>query len=225
MTLTAPADYGDHVFVGWRSRGLKGGTEPTNLTPLLTAEATARDVPKDLVTNPTITVPLDLHRLVEAVFKERAVRKEDRGDPATWPHGGPDGWEFHDWLLVNESEDEAFRIAKVDYTPWRGGKDGYGAEAQTVIGNALVKLALEKLEVAPGASMKFSVFSNPQVPATGSGTQLQLGSETGYAALFSGRGEVMDLGKSEKVWKSADPVLKVDSKARVLRFLGKDVKK
>jgi hypothetical protein len=225
VTLTAPADYGDHVFLGWRSRGLKSGSEPTNLMPLLAADVAAKDLPKDLVRERTITLTLDTHRLVEAVFQQRIVRQENRGDPATWPRGGPEGWEFHDWLLVNESEKEEFKIAKVDYMPWRGGDSGYGAEAQTVIGNSMVKLALEKLAVAPGASMKFSVFANPQVSATGNGTQLQLGSTTGYSALFSGRGEIIDLGKSENVWKPAGPAFHVDSKARVLRFLGKDVKK
>ena len=219
VTLTAPADYGDSVFVGWRSRGLTSGSEPTQMMSLLTPE-TARNLPDDIVRNRTITVPLDSHRLVEAVFEQRPVLEPERRDPATWPRGGPDGWKFHDWLLVNESKEE-FKIAKIDYLPWHGGDS---AKTQTVIGNALVKLALEKLEVAPGASMKFSVFANPDVPATGNGMQLQLGSANGYAALFSGRGEVIDLGKSESIWKPADPVLKVDAKARVLKFLGKPVK-
>jgi len=143
VTLTAPANYGQRAFLGWR-----------------TGQA-VRDGGPILDPDPGRSLELKLHTsdyLIEPVYApDTTTPVDDKGDD--WPKCPPD-WAFDDWMFVNDTKAELTinkividlkntQVTAAVDLPQRGLK---------------VKLSFERLKLLPGDETKLSVCLNPNAP-------------------------------------------------------------
>jgi hypothetical protein len=217
VTLTAPLAYGAHSFAGWTTQGQSGTLAADAMLPIVTPEsAEYLGDPGKLIAEPKLVVTMEDHRLVKAIYLRPATARVP-DDPASWPQG-PEGWVLHDWLFVNES-DEQLEITKIDYNPWAGGSSGHGVKVDEPIGNAHIKLSLSGLKIASGEALKFSLFTNPEREPP-DGHMIQFVFTGAYSPIFDARAQVTSLCQWRDNWADAGDALAVDNESRVLRYFG-----
>lgn len=139
VTLRAPARYAQRSFVGWRvGTSEQPGSGALRPDPLLKLDLKKRD------------------QRVEAVY-ETASGVPVEEDKNVWPPA-PAGWNRDDWTLTNKSPRE-IRLATVNAI------ETVMKEVDIVVneplGDHIIKLSFDRVEVQPGGMVRISVATNP----------------------------------------------------------------
>ncbi len=139
VTLRAPARYAQRSFVGWRvGTSDQPGSGSLRPDPVLKLDLKKRD------------------QRVEAVY-EAASGVPVEEDKNVWPPA-PAGWNRDDWTLTNKSPREIRLATLIAFETVRKEVDIVVNEP---LGDHIIKLSFDRVEVKPGEIVRFSVATNP----------------------------------------------------------------